>query len=108
MKLIYKVADCDLCPGDLDWTPKPGQPGFPAEYDAPTKGGPWANQCAEHFALNGSPQVGYRLTRDENHPDLRENRSKADQRKDLAAAIQSGDFDAAEDIIGDGDIAEWL
>jgi hypothetical protein len=30
------------------------------------------------------------------------------RRKAIHAAIADGDFDAAEDLIGDGDISEWL
>ncbi len=98
MKLIHKVADCDL------------HPGRPAEYDEPlAPRGQWGNVCGEcHDSLSLGSVSGYRLTRDPDHPDLRENQSKDDIRAGIKAALDAGDFDAAEDLIGDGDLMEYL
>jgi hypothetical protein len=82
-----------------------GTPGY-AKYDAPTLGRGWANMCQMHFDHYASPfahEAGYVLVVGE-APVV----SDKDKRRALMDAIESGDFDAAEDIIGDGDIAEWL
>jgi hypothetical protein len=70
MKLIFKIAACQH-----GWPEECGQP---AEYDLPTVSGQWANLCGPHRALDCLPSadaVGYRLTPDANHPDLRENQT---------------------------------
>lgn len=105
-------------------TPKACQIGpcaRPAEYDVPTWRGPWANLCADHLETeggDGASRVGFHLvvgeapvlrtpsnTRMNNAQEMSELRAR---QRELRDAIESGDFDAAEDIIGDGDIAEWL
>jgi hypothetical protein len=97
VKNVYIPADkpCDIrpCP-------------YPAVYDAPTNHGPWANMCDEHFESLRAPNaysVGYRFL-------VGEEPVKSDEEKgrEIRSAIESGDFDLAEDLIGDGDVSEWL
>lgn len=98
MKTVYKIAHCQHG--------YPDECGADAEFDVPTVSGQWANLCGPHKVLDCLPSadaVGYRLTRvPPPEPDERE------RRRAIRAAIYSGDFDAAEDLIGDGDPAEWL
>jgi hypothetical protein len=65
MKLIHKVADCDLCP-------RRGQdPPLPAEFDAPTIWRSWADMCAFDMSAYGiATDAAYRLTRDADDPRL--------------------------------------
>lgn len=77
-----------------------------AEYDGRTQRGPWANMCAVHFGGFGvglGTGKGQRLIVGEK-PVLPDD----EKRSAIKAAIEAGDFDEAEDLIGDGDPAEWL
>lgn len=83
-----------------------GVKGVEAQYDGKTVRGPWANMCEDCFQSHGiglGTGRGQRLIVGEKPEE-----SKSDKRSALLAAIESGDFDAAEDIVGDGDIAEYL
>lgn len=42
--IVARIPDCDIHKYDMH------QPGVPAEYDAKTKRGPWANMCKSCFA----------------------------------------------------------
>lgn len=103
---------CDICPTSEQ---------HDAEYDAPTIHGPWANMCADHYATHASTHasaVGYRLLwgdgperrrpENTNPRDAQQMEELRQSKRDLMAAIEAGDYDLAEDIIGDGDISEWL
>lgn len=84
-----------------------------AKYDAKTLWGPWAHMCEIHMRNNGphtpggEPRlgtgVGQRLVLGE-EPE----RTVADIRRDVMAAVEAGDWDAFEEAIGDGDPAEYL
>lgn len=77
-----------------------------AEYDGRTTSGQWANMCALDFAAFGvglGTGKGQRLVVGEK-PVLPDDEKRAA----IKQAIYSGNFDEAEDLIGDGDPAEWL
>tara|TARA_A100001388_G_C28611764_1_gene423205 strand:+ start:128 stop:421 length:294 start_codon:yes stop_codon:yes gene_type:complete len=74
-----------------------------ATYDAKTLGGPWAYMCDECYSCEGSPRNATRLIVGDPPQ-----RTDADITRDLMAAIAAGDFDAAEEAIGDRDISEFL
>lgn len=95
MKTIYLAAPptCDMDGCNTE-----------ARYDAPTKMGPWAYLCVQHYdtvaARNG---IGSEIV-----VGAEPERTDADIRRDLLAAMAEGDWDAMEDAIGDRDIAEFL
>jgi len=74
-----------------------------ATYDAKTLAGPWAYMCDECYSCEGSPRNATHIV----VGDAPE-RTDSDITRDLYAAIAAGDFDAAEDAIGDRDISEFL
>lgn len=84
---------CQLCVGAV-----------PATWDAPTVTGQWAYLCDQHYVESGSPRIGTNLA------DLERRQSvDADERHEaLMAALDRGDFDAALDAVGDGDILDIL
>jgi hypothetical protein len=78
-----------------------------ALYDAKTDEGPWAYLCENHFQHNSVGRLGtgygQRLIVGEKPvPTTEERRAKVRQ------AINQGDFDAAEEAIGDGDPADFF
>ena len=97
MKLIEKdtFPTCNICNEES------------AIYDAPTAARYWAYMCRSCFDLNGASyadSVGFRFVAVGTLP----TRSEESIAQDLADAIWSGDFDLAEEIIGDRDLAEFL
>lgn len=97
---IAQPKRCDLC-----------NDGTIAKFDARlTLGayaGQWANVCADHFESYTSGKlgtgVGQRLIVGE-APEV----DPTEKRAEIMAAIESGDFDTAEELIGDGDFFEYL
>ena len=74
-----------------------------AAYDAPTSQGPWGYLCERCFAENAcSKRIGasYRLTT-VNTPEI-------DLETRIALAVEEGDFDLAETLVGDGDLLDYL
>lgn len=73
-----------------------------AEYDARMLNGQWANLCGIHFDSRTGGKlgtgIGQRLVVGE----------KPSQETRIKAALESGDFDALEEAVGDGDLADWL
>lgn len=73
-----------------------------AEYDARMLNGQWANLCEIHFESRTGGKLGtgmgQRLIVGE----------KPAQSVLIKAALESGDIDALEEAIGDGDLAEFL
>lgn len=128
---VYLGADappkaCDYCL-HVDHVKVPRK----AEYDARTLTGQWANLCAIHFKTEtlGRLGTGYgqRLVYADDPADLvlpapdampgtvgamlndkATRKHRAAKARTLADLIAAGDFDAAEDLIGDGDLMEWL
>jgi hypothetical protein len=103
--VVARIPDCDLCHSADK---------LPAYADA-NMGAGWANLCREHFELHGcklglgkgqalllsgSPEGDAFTASFELSP--------AERRNAIADAAESGDLDALDDLIGDGDITEWL
>jgi hypothetical protein len=96
---VASLPDCDVCKFG-------GGKRNVAAYDGATTQGPWAYMCEEHFASHGvglGTGVGQRLIVGE-----RPVMSHADKTAAIQRAINSNDFGAVEDIVGDGDLAEFL
>lgn len=83
-----------------------------ALYDGKTTHGPWANMCQVCFEAVGvglGTGRGQRLLLASEMEETEDNPpTDADIRRDLQAAVEAGDFDLAEDILGDRDIAEFM
>lgn len=105
MSMSVKVATlpmCDLCKhydGKVD---------VPARYDGKTQMGPWANMCLGHFMSFGSGLgMGHGqeliLITDEDSA-----RSDEDIADEIRACLEDGDWEGAEDAVGDRDIAEFM
>ncbi len=90
--------DCDLC--------KQQGSQRPAFYDGKTVYGPWAYMCEEHMEEVGNglgTGRGQRLIVGEK-PTM----TAAEKSAAMREAIANNDMEAVEDIVGDGDLAEWL
>lgn len=73
---------------------------LPATIDGPTSRGPWAYMCDGCANLHGGNlAMGHKLAVGER---------PVASREDILKAIEAGDFSLAEDLIGDGDIAEFI
>ena len=97
---VSALPTCDICQHD------DGKPGVTAHYDGATVMGPWANMCRAHFYSHGrglGTGRGQELIVGE-APE----RTRADIQRDVNAAVEAGDYDALEEAVGDGDIADWL
>lgn len=94
---VTSLPDCDLCTAAGQTTK--------AAYDAKTLMGPWAYMCEQHFQSHGMGRIGtgwgQRLV-------VAEPPTTAERRAALLAAIDSGDMDAADEAVGDGDITDLL
>jgi hypothetical protein len=95
---IPEPKTCDVCEYEL------GKPDVQAHYDARTHDGRWANVCEAHFLSHTPGRLGtgqaQRLV--VGPPPER------DRRAEVRDALERGDMAAAEEAIGDGDIAEYL
>lgn len=79
-----------------------------ADYDIRIPGDSrWANVCEDAYQQVGSPALGTGKGQRLVYEDPPE-RTDTDIRRDVAAAVEAGDFDALEDIIGDRDFAEFI
>lgn len=95
---VKELPNCDFCKQDnliVD-----------AEYDGKTVMGPWANMCAKHHVQYGTgvgTGRGQKLI-------VGEKPAVTDQerREEVIKALRSGDFDAFEELVGDGDPADYL
>ena len=88
MRHIYltDLPTCNLCAEE-------------AQFDCPTTTGPWAFLCPQHFNEIGT-DFGTRFIKGE-EPEI-------DRGTAINEALYAGDIDLAMDLIGDGDIAEWI
>lgn len=103
MSTRVKVTELPTC--DIH-TYEKGDPNVTAHYDGATIMGPWANMCAECFEAYG---VGLGTGRgQELIPASEWVEEEGDRRTRVREALESGDLDAIEEAVGDGDIAEWL
>lgn len=96
---VHTLPDCDIHKHQLD------TPGVPAAYDAPTKGGPWANMCETCWVTHRrTPELGtgkgQRLVVGE--PPARDRKAEA------SAAAEAGDIEGFFDAVGDGDPLDFL
>lgn len=97
---VASLPECDIHKHELMIE------GVPASYDGKTKHGPWAMMCQSCFEQNGiglGTGRGQRLIVGE-EPAV----SALEKSRLIGAAIQAGDFDEVEDLVGDGDLTEWL
>jgi hypothetical protein len=78
-----------------------------ALYDAKTDEGPWAYLCEAHFQHNSVGRLGtgygQRLIVGDKPVDTGERK-----RRKIREAVEAGDFDRAEELIGDGDPADFF
>jgi hypothetical protein len=108
MKDVYIPAPkpCDLCRYE---GPHDAAPGViaDAEYDCPDGvSGRWANMCLPHYAQRAAANataVGYHLIVGEEPV-----RSDDETRALIADAIERGDADEVWDLVGDGDLIDFL
>lgn len=87
---VSAIPDCDF------------HPGTPATVDGRTSTGQWANMCGRCHDAHGvglGTGKGQRLI-------VGERPAPTDAA--IRAAIESGDFDLFEELVGDGDPADWL
>lgn len=93
---VMSLPLCDICRHERGTD-------TPAAYDAKTHYGPWANVCEDHFHSHTDGVLGtgkgQRLVVGEKPQSTRE---------EILAAVAAGDFDLAEDLIGDGDVVDFL
>lgn len=96
-RYVTSLPDCILCSMQ-------DKRHVPAHFDSPIDGGSWGYLCDGHMAQRGSMALACRISDAPEPPEpcLKERRSE------LLAAIEAGDFDLAEDLIGDGDLMELL
>jgi len=101
--IVASKPECDICKFEN------GKPGVTADYDGKTVRGPWANMCRSCFFSHG---VGLGTGRGQQLLVVGSPEAaifeEQDKSSEINAAIEAGDFDALEDLIGDGDIAEYL
>jgi hypothetical protein len=96
---VTKYPSCDICKYEQSRTSE-------AHYDGRTTSGQWAYMCATHFASRGlglGTGKGQRLIVGDKPVDTDEER-----RRKVRQYINQGDFDAAEEAIGDGDPADFF
>ena len=96
MKNVYipDTKTCDIC--SLE----------DATYDAPTIYGSWANMCADCFIDNssrGAREMGYRLIVGEK-PVMDDD----DKVAAIHQAMTDWDMDTLDELVGDGDICEYI
>ena len=98
---VTTLPACDICSPDTTPTGR-----REAAYDGKTHNGPWAYMCHTHFGTHG---VGLGLGRGQRLvTDDIPTTDQPNKRDLIMAAIEDGDADSVWDIVGDGDIAEWL
>lgn len=102
---VAVLPGCDICPLD---SVNRNNPPLPAMYDFKTQDGRWANGCEAHYQAfrlydTLGTGKGQKLIVGEK-PEL----TAAEKRSAIGDALESGDFDEVEDLIGDGDLSEWL
>ena len=87
------IPDCDLCGKEHGGI-----------YDAPMLGGIWADMCEKCWRQEGhnDDTLGSRRVSGLKPP------TKEETARDIRAAIDAGNFDMVEELIGDGDIFEFL
>ena len=77
-----------------------------AMCDAPTISGAWGYLCPDCLSIFGGPNaeaVGFEFVLPGE-----KRRSEDTLAKEISDAIYAGDFDLVEELVGDGDLAEFL
>ncbi|ALY10885.1 hypothetical protein WILDE_104 [Arthrobacter phage Wilde] len=97
---VASLPDCDFCKHD-DGVSKP------AEYDAKTIYGPWANMCGAHFVERGTGTLGtgygqQLVVGERPTATHEETQAKVDE------AMRHGTIDDVMEAIGDGDPADYF
>lgn len=95
---VISLPDCDIHKHALN------MPGVPAKYDKRTRTGQWGYVCEDHFKsdTDGRLGTGYGQELIVGEPPQRDRRAEAQ------AALASGDLEAFEDAVGDGDPADFF
>lgn len=94
---VTALPECDICKHEGAATINP------AHYDGKTVMGPWANMCLTHFASHG---VGLGTGRGQ---ELIVGEKPEVTPASVQDAIANGaSFDEIEDMIGDGDLTDYL
>lgn len=88
---VPQLPECDVHALEL------GTPGVPAAYDGKTKRGPWANMCDACFGTHG---IGLGTGRGQ--------RLVVGVKPAPTKDIHEMSLDEIEDLVGDGDIADYL
>jgi hypothetical protein len=96
--LVATIPNCDIHKY-ID-----GIENVPAVYDAKTNDGRWASVCEDHFQSHTSGELGT----GKGQRYITEAPAEEDKGAAIQAAMKRGDLSAIEDIVGDGDIAEYL
>jgi len=97
------IPSCDIHAGKHETVP--------AFADARMRTGQWANMCQSCFDYYGvglGTGKGQRYVLATDKPVLSAAQERRAKQSAINEAIESGDFDTVEDLIGDGDLAEWL
>lgn len=77
-----------------------------ADYDAPTVYGPWANLCDDHLeseGATGAHSVGFHFI-----VGVEPVVTEKEQRAAIKSAIEAGDADLVWDLVGDGDLIDFI
>lgn len=99
--LVVTIPMCDLHKYN------DGIENVPAVYDAKTNDGRWASVCEDHFKSDTSGKLGTGIGQryiTEAEPAKTPDEINAA----IDAAIRKGDLSAIEELVGDGDIADYL
>ena len=93
MKTIVKtnLPTCDLCGAEE------------ANHNSPTVYGPWANMCEACFPDNVCPRRG-----EAGYLYITTPTPETDRQEQIALAIENGDMDLVAELVGDGDLLEYL
>ena len=96
---VLKYPACDICKYEQDRITD-------AHYDGRTVSGQWGFMCDTHFASRGTglgTGKGQRLIVGDKPVDTEE-----EKRRKVREAVESGDLDALEEVIGDDDPAKYF
>jgi hypothetical protein len=76
---------------------------LPAKYDVPTTAGPWGylcQPCYNIYSCAARRSAGYRF--------VLQSTPEMDRDRAINNALEMADFDLAMELVGDGDISEYL
>jgi hypothetical protein len=96
---VATLPECDIHHYDMNVL------GVPAEYDAPTKRGPWASMCESCWQAN---RVSADLGTGKGQKYVVGEPPARDRHAEAQAAAEAGDIDAFFEACGDGDPLDFL